>query len=51
MHEQNLNKNFEDSCTVCIFLTSLYKMNYGFFCRSYAMILIYIFTSYYTAIS
>lgn len=51
MCEQNLNKIFEDSCTVHIFLKSLYKMNYGFFCRSYAMILIYIFTGYYTAIS
>lgn len=51
MREQNLNKIFEDLCPVHIFLKSLYKMNYGLFCRSYAMILIYILTGYYTAIS
>lgn len=51
MREQNLNEIFEDLCPVHIFLKSLYKMNYGLFCRSYAMILIYILTGYYTAIS
>lgn len=51
MCDQNMNKIFEGLCLVHIFLKSLYKMNYGLFCRSYAMILIYIFTGYYTAIS